>query len=66
MLRSFNVRKFGMWDIGTLHVTSLQLALVLIPKSISTELSVLVNTYGQTFTTKLRKYPLAESLIRYY
>ena len=45
---------------------SLQLALVLIPKSISTELSVLVNTYGQTFTTKLRKYPLAESLIRYY
>ena len=43
--------------------TSLQLALVLIPKSIPTELSVLGNTSGKTSTTKLRKYRLAESLI---
>ena len=50
-----------MWDIGTLHVTSLQLALVLIPKSIPTKLSVL----RKTSTTKLRKYPLAESLITF-
>ena len=63
MLRSFNVRKLGMWDIGTLHVTSLQLAFVLIPKSIPTELSVLGSTSGLTSTTKLRRYPLAESLI---
>ena len=42
---------------------SLQLALVLIPKSIHTELSVLGNTSGKTSTTKLRKYLLAESLI---
>ena len=46
------------------HVgTFLQLALVFIPKSIPTELSVLGKTSGKTFTTKLRKYPLAESLI---
>ena len=63
MLRSFNVRKFGMWDIGTLHVTSLHLVLVLIPKSIPTELSVLGNTSGKTFTTKLRKCRLAESFL---
>ena len=43
--------------------TSLQLALVLIPKSIPTELLVLGNNSGKTFTTKLRKYPLAKSLI---
>ena len=42
---------------------SLQLALVLIPKSIPTELSVLGSTSGLTSTTKLRRYPLAESLI---
>ena len=52
-----------MWDIGTLHVTSLQLALVLIPKSIPTELSVLGSTSGLTSTTKLRRYPLAELLL---
>ncbi|MDE5123751.1 MAG: hypothetical protein O4965_28420 [Trichodesmium sp. St19_bin1] len=39
---------------------------VLIPKSIPTELSVLDNTYDKTSTTQLRKYPLAESLIRCY
>ena len=44
-------------------VTSLQLALVLIPKSMATELPVLGNTSGKTSTTKLRKYRLAESLI---
>jgi hypothetical protein len=37
---------------------SLQLALVLIPESIPTELSVLGNTSGKISTTKLRKYPL--------
>ena len=47
------------YRVGTLHATSLQLALVLIPKSIPTELSVL----GKTSTTKIRKYRLAESLI---
>ena len=36
--------------------TSLQLALVLSPKSIPTELSVLGNTSGKTSTTKLRIY----------
>ena len=41
----------------------LQLALVLIPKSMPTELSVLGNTSSKTSTTKLRKYRLAESLI---
>ncbi|MCL2924112.1 MAG: hypothetical protein MGF17_05635 [Trichodesmium sp. MAG_R04] len=49
--------------VGTLHATSLQLALVLIPKSIPTELSVLGNASGFTSTAKLRKYRLAESLI---
>ncbi|MCL2933352.1 MAG: hypothetical protein MGG11_14200 [Trichodesmium sp. MAG_R03] len=43
--------------------TSLQLAKVLIPKSIPTELSVLGNTAGKTSTTKLRKYLLAEYMI---
>ena len=43
--------------------TSLQLALVLSPKSIPTELSVLGNNIGKTSTTKFRKYPLAESLM---
>ena len=51
------------YRVGTLHATSLQLALVLIPKSMPTELSVLGNTSGKTSTTKLRKYRLAESLI---
>ena len=51
------------YPVGTLHATSLQLALVLIPKSMPTELSVLGNTSGKTSTTKLRKYRLAESLI---
>ena len=51
------------YPVGTLHATSLQLALVLIPKSILTELSVLGNASGKTSTTKLRKYRLAESLI---
>ncbi|MCL2936399.1 MAG: hypothetical protein O4805_03155 [Trichodesmium sp. St16_bin2-tuft] len=46
-----------------MHATSLELALVLIRKSIPTELSVLTNTSGKTYTTKLRKYRLAESLI---
>ena len=49
--------------VRTLHATSLELALVLIRKSIPTELSVLTNTSGKTYTTKLRKYRLAESLI---
>ena len=51
------------YRVGALHATSLQLALVLIPKSMPTELSVLGNTSGKTSTTKLRKYRLAESLI---
>ncbi|MDE5121197.1 MAG: hypothetical protein O4965_14335 [Trichodesmium sp. St19_bin1] len=49
-----------------MYATSLQLAKVSIPKSIPTELSVLGNTLGFTSTAKLRKYPLAESLIRCY
>ena len=53
------------YRVGTLHATSLQLALVLIPKSMPTELSVLGNTSGKTSTTKLRKYRLAESLITF-
>ena len=44
----------------------LKVAKVLIPKSIPTELLVLGNTSGKTSTTKLRKYLLAESLIRCY
>ncbi|MDE5110191.1 MAG: hypothetical protein O4753_02575, partial [Trichodesmium sp. St7_bin2_1] len=36
---------------------------VLIPKSIPTKLSVLVKVSGKISTTKLGKYPLAESLI---
>ena len=52
-----------MWDIGTLHVTSLQLALVLIPKSIPTELSAFGKVSSYIYTTKLKKYLLAESLI---
>ena len=51
------------YHFGSLFATSLQLALVLIPKSIPTELSVLGSTSGLTSTTKLRRYPLAESLI---
>ena len=51
------------YRVGALHATSLQLALVLIPKSMPTELSVLGNTSSKTSTTKLRKYRLAESLI---
>ena len=50
-------------DVACNVPTTLQLALVLIPKSILTELSVLGNTSGKTSTTKLRKYRLAESLI---
>ena len=41
-------------------------AKVLIPKSMPTELSVLGNTSGETSSTKLRKYRLAESLMRCY
>ena len=51
------------YHVGTFHGTSLELALVLIPQSIPTELSVLGNTLGFTSTAKLRKYPLAEFLI---
>uniref|UniRef100_UPI00343B81F5 hypothetical protein n=1 Tax=Okeania sp. SIO2F4 TaxID=2607790 RepID=UPI00343B81F5 len=42
---------------------SLNVAKVLIPKSIPTELSVLGNTSGKASTKKLRKYLLAASLI---
>ena len=49
--------------VGTPLCNVPTVAKVLIPKSIPTELSVLGNTSGQTSTTKLRKYPLAESLI---
>ena len=51
------------WVSCRIRVTSLQLPLVLIPKSIPTELSVLGNTLDFTSTAKLRKYPLAEFLI---